>query len=69
VVDVGAGAGFEAFVAPRQAGSSGRVIGVDMMEAMLAKLLATAASLAVPHVEFREGLAEALPVDDSWADA
>jgi SAM-dependent methyltransferase len=68
VVDVGAGAGFDAFVAARQVGPSGRVIGVDMTDAMLAKSRATAAALGMPHVEFCEGLAEALPVDDGWAD-
>jgi arsenite methyltransferase len=68
VVDVGAGAGFDALVAALQVGPSGRVIGVDMTDEMLAKSRATAARLAMPHVEFREGLAEALPVDDGWAD-
>jgi arsenite methyltransferase len=68
VVDVGAGAGFDAFVAALQVGSSGRVIGVDMTDEMLAKSRATAAALGIRHVEFREGLAEALPVDDGWAD-
>ena len=68
VVDVGAGAGFDAFVAARQVGPSGRVVGVDMTDAMLDKSRATAASLGMQHVEFREGLAEALPVDNGWAD-
>jgi arsenite methyltransferase len=44
------------------------VIGVDMTDEMLAKSRSTAAALGMQHVEFREGLAEALPVDDSWAD-
>jgi ubiquinone/menaquinone biosynthesis C-methylase UbiE len=44
------------------------VIGVDMTDEMLAKSRSTAAELGMQHVEFREGLAERMPVDDSWAD-
>ena len=69
VVDVGSGAGFDSFVAATQVGSEGRVVGVDMTLEMLAKSRATAAALRFDHVEFRDGLAEALPVDDGWADA
>lgn len=69
VVDVGSGAGFDSFVAALQVRSEGGVVGVDMTEEMLDKSRATAASLGFSHVEFREGLAEALPIDDGWADA
>jgi arsenite methyltransferase len=68
VVDVGSGAGFDSFVAATQVGSEGRVVGIDMTPEMLAKSRATAAALGFDHVEFRDGLAEALPVDDGWAD-
>jgi arsenite methyltransferase len=68
VVDVGSGAGFDSFVAARQVGPSGHVIGVDMTPEMLHKAQATATLLAPGHVEFRDGLAEALPVEDGWAD-
>jgi arsenite methyltransferase len=68
VVDVGSGAGFDAFIAGRQVGSSGRVIGVDMTDEMLAKSKSTADALDLRHVEFRKGLAESLPVEDGWAD-
>lgn len=68
VVDVGSGAGFDSFVAGHQAGPTGKVIGVDMTEEMLAKSRSTAATLGLTHIEFREGLAENLPVDDGWAD-
>ncbi|MBS0641593.1 MAG: methyltransferase domain-containing protein [Proteobacteria bacterium] len=68
VVDVGSGAGFDSFVAARQVGPTGQVVGVDMTEEMLRKARATAASLKFDHVEFREGLAERLPVEDDWAD-
>jgi SAM-dependent methyltransferase len=68
VVDIGSGAGFDSFVAAGQVGSSGHVIGVDMTPEMLAKVQATAALLELDHVEFRDGLAEAVPVEDGWAD-
>jgi ubiquinone/menaquinone biosynthesis C-methylase UbiE len=45
------------------------VVGVDMTQEMLKKSRATADGLAFDHVEFREGLAEALPVENGWADA
>ena len=69
VVDVGSGAGFDSFIAAGQVGQSGRVIGIDMTAEMLAKSRATAGALGFDHVEFREGLAEKLPVEDKWADA
>ena len=68
VVDVGAGAGFDSFIAATQVGSTGRVIGIDMTPEMLSKSRATAEQLQFDHVEFREGLAEAMPVEDGWAD-
>lgn len=68
VVDIGSGAGFDSFVAARHVGPDGRVVGVDMTAAMLAKARATVGQLGLDHVEFREGLAEALPVEDRWAD-
>jgi len=69
VVDVGSGAGFDTFIAAGQVGDIGRVIGVDMTPEMLKKSRATAEALGYAHVEFREGLAEQLPVEDGWADA
>ncbi len=69
VVDVGSGAGFDSFIAAGQVGESGSVIGVDMTAEMLDKSRATADELGFDHVEFREGLAEMLPVDAVWADA
>jgi len=68
VVDVGSGAGFDCFVAAHHVGPSGRVVGVDMTQEMLSKARATAASLGLDHVAFRQGLAEDLPVEDGWAD-
>src|SRR5438067_4572887 len=69
VVDVGSGAGFDSFVAAGQVGNTGRVVGVDMTPEMLIKSRETADALGFAHVEFREGLAESLPVQDGWADA
>jgi SAM-dependent methyltransferase len=68
VVDVGCGAGFDTLIAARQVGPSGRVVGVDMTPAMLARARAGAAAAGLAHVELREGFAEALPVPDGWAD-
>lgn len=69
VVDLGAGAGMDAFVAAPLVGPSGKVIGVDMTPAMLEKARAFAASSGATNVEFREGRLERLPVDDASADA
>jgi len=69
VVDVGSGAGFDSFIAAGQVGSSGCVVGVDMTPEMLTKSRQTADVLGLGQVEFRDGLAESIPVDDGWADA
>lgn len=68
VVDVGSGAGFDSFVAASHVGPDGRVVGVDMTAEMLEKSRATAAALGLGNVEFREGFAESLPIEDGWAD-
>ena len=68
VVDVGSGAGFDSFVAAAMVGADGQVIGIDMTAEMLTKSRATATQMDTAHVEFREGFAEALPVEDGWAD-
>ena len=68
VVDVGSGAGFDSLIAATQVGPTGRVIGIDMTPEMLTKSRATAGQLDFDHVEFREGLAETMPVEDGWAD-
>ena len=68
VVDVGSGAGFDAFIAARQVGEQGRVVGIDMTPEMITKSQASADALGLRQVEFREGLAEALPIEDDWAD-
>jgi ubiquinone/menaquinone biosynthesis C-methylase UbiE len=68
VVDVGCGAGIDSLIAAWMTGPEGRVIGVDMTPQMLEKARASAEAAGVPQVEFREGLGEALPVEDGWAD-
>ncbi len=68
VVDVGSGGGFDSFIAVSQIGSEGELVGVDMTEEMLEKSRSTAKLLGHKNVEFREGLAENLPIEDNWAD-
>lgn len=68
VVDVGSGAGIDTLIAAGMSGPDGRVIGVDMTPEMLAKARAAAATTGASTVEFRQGHAEALPVEDGWAD-
>jgi len=68
VVDVGSGIGLDSMVAARAVGAEGRVIGVDMTPEMLERARAGAEEAAIGNVEFREGLAEKLPVEDGWAD-
>ncbi len=69
VLDLGSGAGIDAFVAARQVGPQGRVIGVDMTPAMLERARAGAAGLGLQQVEFREGRLESLPLEDASVDA
>jgi len=68
VLDVGSGAGFDAFIAAAFVGAAGAVIGVDMTTEMLEKAQATAVALGLTNVEFRHGLIEELPIEDGWAD-
>jgi SAM-dependent methyltransferase len=68
VLDLGSGAGMDAFLAARQVGPSGRVIGVDMTDAMLQKARENARKVGLGNVEFRKGAIEALPVEDESVD-
>lgn len=69
VLDLGSGAGFDAFLASQRVGPGGRIIGVDMTPAMLERARGLAAQHGYANVEFREGDIEALPVEDATADA
>jgi arsenite methyltransferase len=68
VVDCGSGAGADSLIAARAVGPSGRVIGVDVTPEMVAKARQNAEVAGLRNVEFREGVLEALPVPDEWAD-
>jgi ubiquinone/menaquinone biosynthesis C-methylase UbiE len=68
VLDIGSGAGMDAFLAARQVGLQGKVIGVDMTPAMLDRARRAAIRAGLEQVEFRQGQAEALPVEDDSVD-
>jgi SAM-dependent methyltransferase len=68
VLDLGSGAGFDAFLAARAVGSKGRVIGVDMTSEMVTKARQNKAKGGYANVEFRLGEIENLPVADSSVD-
>src|SRR5688572_28438551 len=68
VLDLGSGAGFDAFLAARQVGPTGSVIGVHMTPEMMDRASANAAKIGVAYVEFRQGEIEQQPVDDAPID-
>lgn len=68
VLDLGSGAGFDAFLAAQRVGKTGRVIGVDMTPEMLKKAKANAEKGGYKNVEFRSGEIEKLPIEDSSID-
>ncbi len=68
VLDIGSGGGMDAFLAAGRVGKSGKVIGVDMTPAMLERARRAAERGGFDQVEFRQGQAEALPVEDASVD-
>ena len=68
VLDLGSGAGFDCFLAARQVGPTGRVIGVDMVPQMVERARSLAEKHGIGNVEFRLGEIEHLPVDDTSVD-
>ncbi len=68
VLDLGSGAGFDCFLAAAKVGPSGKVIGVDMTDDMLAKARLNAEKTGSTNVEFRKGEIESLPVEDGSVD-
>jgi SAM-dependent methyltransferase len=69
VLDLGSGGGFDCFLAARQVGSTGSVIGVDMTPEMVTLARENAAKAKTTNVDFRLGEIERLPVADETADA
>ncbi|HSE59311.1 MAG TPA: methyltransferase domain-containing protein, partial [Nitrospiraceae bacterium] len=74
VLDIGSGGGIDCFEASRLVGPSGRVIGIDMTDTMLdiarrnAPIVAANLGHPAPNVEFRKGMADAMPVEDNTID-
>jgi SAM-dependent methyltransferase len=68
VLDLGSGAGFDVFLAAREVGDTGRVIGIDMTPEMLERARRNAAVAGYRTVEFREGRIEALPIENESVD-
>jgi SAM-dependent methyltransferase len=68
VLDLGAGGGFDCFLAANKVGESGRVIGVDMTPEMIKKARQNARKGGYKNVEFRLGEIENLPVEDNSVD-
>lgn len=68
VLDLGSGAGFDAFLAAKRVGETGKVIGTDMTPEMVRKAWANAETLNISNVDFRVGKIEKLPVPDSSVD-
>jgi ubiquinone/menaquinone biosynthesis C-methylase UbiE len=68
VIDLGSGAGNDAFVARHETGETGKVIGIDFTPAMIAKARENAEKLAFHNVEFRQGDIESMPVTSNIAD-
>lgn len=68
VLDIGSGAGIDAFYAARRVGDRGRVIGLDMAPAMIDRSRRSAEAAGLTQVEFRLGQAEAIPVEDNTVD-
>lgn len=74
VLDIGSGGGIDCFEATRLVGTTGHVIGIDMTDTMLeiarrnAPIVASNLGYAIPNVEFRKGMADAMPVNDNTID-
>lgn len=68
VVDIGAGSGMDTFLAARAVGETGRVIAVDMTDAMLERGRENVALTGLTQIEYTKGLAESLPVPDGSVD-
>ncbi len=68
VLDLGCGAGIDLLLAAKKVGPSGRAIGIDMTDEMIAKARENIAAAGLTNAEVRKGIIEALPVEDSSVD-
>lgn len=68
VLDLGSGAGFDAFLAAKKAGNKGKVIGLDMTEEMIRKAKENAERYGYQNVEFRLGDIEHIPIEANSID-
>jgi SAM-dependent methyltransferase len=68
VLDMGAGAGFDCFLASTRVGPSGKVIGVDITSEMVEKARANARKCGYSNIDFRQGDLENMPVADNYVD-
>ncbi len=68
VLDLGSGGGLDCFLAAKQVGEEGMVIGLDMTPEMLARATSAAQRMGIANVEFRKGYLENMPVDDNSVD-
>lgn len=68
VIDLGSGAGNDAFIARHETGETGKVIGIDFTPAMIEKARRNAEARAFNNVEFRQGDIEKMPVGGNYAD-
>jgi len=68
VLDIGSGAGADVFPAAQRVGRQGKVIGLDMLDEMLARARATAQRLSYANVEFRKGDALSIPLEAASVD-
>jgi ubiquinone/menaquinone biosynthesis C-methylase UbiE len=68
ILDIGSGGGMDSFLAASKVGAKGNVIGVDMTPAMLQRARMSAEKSGIHNVEFRQGFAEALPLEDETVD-
>jgi ubiquinone/menaquinone biosynthesis C-methylase UbiE len=68
VLDIGSGGGIDVFLSAQKVGPTGKAIGVDMTPSMLERARRTAEANGLTNAEFRQGHADALPVDDASVD-
>ena len=68
VLDLGSGAGIDLLIAAKKVGSTGRVIGVDMTDEMIAHARKNIAATGATNIEVRKGIIEELPVEDASVD-